>query len=363
VPELATRYVERSRDSIGNDLFAPGKKLRLIHDKDDQRLVQVWSVGPDGDWDGGRQIDSTKLPLDGDVGVEIRVGQSGWRWLADEPLRRSALDGKRLAHYLAARGPKLPKPPLKDDGLSWGPVVDGLQLAVELTPKKDAYFLGEAIDMRFHFRNAADYAIQVGLISCRQDMSIFVHDENGKLLKHGAVERSGTVGTRQQTLKPGETASYPSSGLAFVASGKQPGAGGPGHWVEAVPGTYTVRIVQRFPIGFSSDPREWQGELETGPVTVRVEAQPESVSGSAAKSPWGEAIVYAAAKDFERTGREVRVPSSPVEIEILPSTPEPKTPDSPVPANPPVEPAAEQAKPVDFADAAKKLTDAVGSNA
>ncbi len=274
VPELATRYVERSRDSIGNDLFASGEKLRLIHDKDDQRRVQVWSVGPDGDWDGGRPIDSTKLPLDGDVGVEIRVGQSDWRWLADEPLRHSALEGKRLAHYLAARGPKLPKPELKDDGLTWGPVVDGLQLAVELSPKKDAYLLGEAIAMRFHFRNAADYAIQVGLISCRQDMSVFVHNQKGKLLKHQATWRSGTVGTRQQTLKPGETASYASSGLAFVAPGKQPGAGGVGHWVEATPGVYTVRIAQRFPIGFSSEPHEWRGELETGPVTVHIAEQP-----------------------------------------------------------------------------------------
>ncbi len=285
VPELATRYVERSRDSIGNDLFAPGEKLRLIHDKDDQRLVQVWSVGPDGDWDGGRQIDSTKKPLHGDLGVEIRVGQSDWRWLAAEPLRRSALDGKRLAHYLAARGPKLPKPELKEDGLKWGPVVDGLQLSVELTPKKDAYLLGEAMDMRFHFRNAADYASQVGLISCRQDMSIFVHDEQGKLLKHQASWRSGLVGTRQQTLKPGETASYPSSGLAFVAPGKQPGAGGAGHWVEAAPGTYTVRIAQRFPIGSTNDPRQWHGELETGPVTVRIADHPVDGGAIVADSP------------------------------------------------------------------------------
>ncbi|KKK74048.1 hypothetical protein LCGC14_2887670, partial [marine sediment metagenome] len=278
VPELATRYQEQGRAGIGNDPFAPGKKLRIVPDEDDSRLVQVWSVGPDGDWDGGRQIDSTKKPLDGDVGVEIRVGQTDWHWLADKGIRRH-LEGKRLAHYLAAKGPKLPRPEAKEDGLKWGPVVDGLQLAVELTPKKDAYFLGETIDVRFYFRNAADYAIQVGLaIPWRQDMterSVLIHDEKGKRLKGQGTWMSGLVGTKQKTLKPGETASYNSSNLAFVAPGKRPGTGAVGYWVEAAPGVYTVQFKQHFPIGFSSEPREWQGVMETAPVTVRIAEQPK----------------------------------------------------------------------------------------
>jgi beta-lactamase regulating signal transducer with metallopeptidase domain len=278
IPELASRYQERGRDSIGNDPFAPGKRLRLILDKDDSRRVQVWSVGPDGDWDDGKQIDSTNQPLDGDLGVEIRVGNTDWHWLADETMR-VCLQGERLAHYLAAKGPKLPRPETEDDGLEWGPVVDGLQLAVELSPKKNAYLLGETIDVKFHVRNAVDYAIQVGLaMPWRQDLTdqtVLIHDENGKSLTGKGVWMSGTVGTKQYTLKPGETASYESCDLAFVDPGKEPGGGSVGYWVEAAPGVYTAQFKQHFPIGFHSEPRQWRGELDTASITIRIAEHPK----------------------------------------------------------------------------------------
>ncbi len=290
VPEQATRYQERSRASFGIDLFAPGERLRLILDKDDSRRVQVWSVGPDGDWDGGRQIDSTKRSLDGDLGIEIRVGNSDWHWLADEGMKRH-LKGERLAHYLAAKGPKLPRAERKDDGLKWGPVVDGLQAAVELSPKKNAYLLGESIDVQFHIRNAADYAIQVGLMSGRwQDGSVFIHDAAGKRLKGQGVWMSGTVGIIQHTLKPGETVSRPTASLAFVAPGKRPSASSVGHWVEAAPGVYTVQLAQRFPMGFRGQPREWRGVLETASVTVRIAEQPKFAADGVGEPAWGKAL-------------------------------------------------------------------------
>lgn len=278
IPELASRYQERSRNSIGIDPFASGKKLRLLLDKDDPRRVQVWSVGPDGDWDGGKQIDSTQQPLDGDLGAEIRVGKTDWHWLADASVR-VCLQGERLAHYLAAKGPKLPKPDGKEDGLEWGPVVDGLQLAVELSPKKDAYLLGQTIDVKFHVRNAADYAIQVGVaVPWRQDLTdqtVLIHNQNGESLKGKGVWYSGTVGTKQHTLKPGETVSYESCDLALVDSDKRPGGATVGYWIEAAPGVHTARFTQHFPIGFFSEPREWRGTLQTGEVSIRVAEQPK----------------------------------------------------------------------------------------
>ncbi len=279
VPEMAMRYEPRSRDNIGKDPFAPGKRLRLVLDPRDDRLVQVWSVGPDGDWDGGREIDSTSAePLDGDVGVQILVGNTDWRWLADDTIC-DRLTGKRLAHYLAAKGPKFPQPELKDDGLSWGPVVDGLQLAVELKGGKFVYHLGETIDLRFHIRNAADYAIQVGLtVPMKQglgDRSVFIYDAQGQRLKGDSTWMSGTVGTKQVTLKPGESASYESSDLAFVAAGKRPGVGAVGHWVEAKPGVHVVEFKQGFPTGIGSHPRQWNGALQTAPIVVQIAEQPK----------------------------------------------------------------------------------------
>ena len=148
--------------------------------------------------------------------------------------------GERLANYLAAKGPKLPRPELKDDGLQWGPVVDGLQAAMELSPKKEAYLPGEPIHVRFHIRNAADYAIQVGLMSGTwQDdweRSVFIRDETGKRLEGRGGWHSGIVGIIQHTLKPGETVSHPAATLAIVAPGKEPSSLAVRYSVEAEPG-------------------------------------------------------------------------------------------------------------------------------
>ncbi|MGD9126089.1 MAG: efflux RND transporter permease subunit, partial [Planctomycetia bacterium] len=281
IPDLAKRYEERSRHNIGNDPFAPGKKLHLVPVPNQPKKIRIWSVGPDGDWDGGRRIDSTKKPLDGDIGLECDLSQrggTGGTFLADDTIIQ-CMQGLRLAHYLAAKGKKFPKPELKDDGLAWGPVVDGLQLAVELKPKRDFYYLGETIDVRFHIRNAADYAIQVGLtMHMKQDMgdgSVFIENEEGKRLKSKSVWMSGGVFTKQQVLKPGETATYESSNLAFLAPGKKPGAGAVGCWVEAGPGVYTVRFKQHFTDYFRADARQWNGELETGTVKVRIAKDPK----------------------------------------------------------------------------------------
>ncbi len=284
VPDFATRYQEQGRAGIGNDPFAPGQKLRFVLDEERPRVVQVWSVGPDGKWDGGRQIDSTRQPLDGDLGVEIKVGNTDWHWLADKGMSRY-LEGKRLAHYLASKGPKLPNPELKEDGLKWGPVVDGLQLAVELNPKKDSYQLGQPIDVRFHVRNAVNYVIQVGLaIPLRQDMSqrsVFIYDAEGKRVEGRNRWMSGTVSTKQTTLRPGETAMYQSSDLAFIAPGeKLDPRTQVGCSVEANPGEYRVEFKQHFPIGYGSDPHEWQGVLKTEPVTIRIDNPLQQSDGS-----------------------------------------------------------------------------------
>jgi hypothetical protein len=94
------------------DPFATGDGvLRLTQrmDDPDERWLQVWSVGPDGDWDGGKQIDSSDASLDGDLGAEVRIDKWSFNWLAGETMAIH-LDGKRLSHYLAAQAPKHPGP-------------------------------------------------------------------------------------------------------------------------------------------------------------------------------------------------------------------------------------------------------------
>lgn len=257
----------------GRDPFAPDKPLRLVLKQGRPDLVQVWSVGPDGDWDGGKPIDSQTGTLDGDIGFEMSRDRRKTRWLADGPIER-CLEGTRLAHYLAAKGPKQPKPTFKDDGLTWGPVVDGLQLAAELTPA-GPYTLGQPIKIRFHVRNAAEYPIQIGInVPTRQDMgqdAVIIQDAAGRRLQGHSILYSGMISTQHRTIEPGQSTTYASSGLALVASGtKFNGRDMVGYWVEAEPGRYSVRFRQRFPITSGLEPKDWQGILETGRIDIQV---------------------------------------------------------------------------------------------
>ncbi|MBN2216273.1 MAG: hypothetical protein JW719_02745 [Pirellulales bacterium] len=272
--DVAELYSNRQHpERQGRDPFAPEGPLRLVLKQGRPDLVQVWSVGPDGDWDGGKPIDSRSGTLDGDIGFEMGMDRLKTRWLADGPIER-CLEGTRLAHYLAAKGPKRPKPTFKDDGLAWGPVVDGLQLAAELTPA-GPYTLGQPIKLRFHVRNAAEYPIQIGInVPTRQDMgqdAVIIQDAEGRRLQGHSILYSGMISTQHRTLEPGQSTTYASSGLALVASGtKFNGRDMVGYWVEAEPGRYSVRLRQRFPISSDIEPKDWQGILETGRIDIQV---------------------------------------------------------------------------------------------
>jgi hypothetical protein len=279
IAELYRDHLNRA--DLVADPFAPGAELRITLDPKAPDVVRIWSVGPDGDWDGGCQIDSANTPLDGDLGAEMRLKRPRFRWLADKTFSMH-LQGHRLAHYLAIQGPKLPKPAWKDDGLAWGPEVDGLRAAAELSPKKDAYALGEKIALRFHIRNASDRAITIASDSWLQQAgpdAVIVEDERGQRLRVGHTWYSGMTPTQRETLEPGQTAIFASSGLAFIGPGAEVPGHPVGHRVTAPPGRYTIRFTLRFPDGFSPGPNgiprptDWQGALETATAKLRVEGQ------------------------------------------------------------------------------------------
>jgi len=207
----------------GRDPFSGGP-YRVTTHNGDAPAVRIWSLGPDGDWDGGRPIDSAQKGLDGDIAIEIEPEQ---RWLADETMQ-FYLEGRRLSHYLASLQPPAPPPvfPEEDGEYVWGKVVDGLQAALEIVPKRDTYALGEALEIQFRIRNAGRSTLKIAGDTWRQGDVLTVTDENAKSVTVEGCGYSGWSESKRETLKPGQTAVFKAPGLAFVAPND---ADRPGH--------------------------------------------------------------------------------------------------------------------------------------
>jgi len=262
------------------DPFHDGPYHITIH-SNDVPAVRIWSVGPDGDWDGGRPIDSSKRGLDGDIAIEMSV-KPELRWLADETMQ-FYLEGHRLSHYLASLQPPAPPPvfPEEEGEYAWGEVVDGLQAALEIVPQRDSYALGEALEIQFRIRNAGRRTLKIAGDTWRQGDMLTLTDENGKSVEVGGCWYSGWSESKRETLKPGRTAVFKASGLAFV---KPDDNDRPGHpvakYVECEPGRYTLQFRLKFPdLGGGEldlpQPEDWQGTLTTGAHGVTVESPRE----------------------------------------------------------------------------------------
>ena len=273
ISDLIAGHTKRIWQIDGGDPFAPGEKLRVVQDPDAADTVQFWSVGPDGKWDGGREIDSTQREWVGDIGVKIRPPKRRQTWLADETMA-FYLDGKRLAHYLAAKGVKSEQPELLTGGpVHWGPVVDGLQLGFELPETR--YRLRDSIVLDVHLRNTANYAIPVRVAN----FNLIAETSDGKRV--GRVDTLPLVypslPTDREVLQPGEVSTYSGYVLIFMAdgnpyqdpSGERRRIDGWAH--TATPGDYVIGFKQSFPVFYGSKAHQWTGELVTGMVRVTID--------------------------------------------------------------------------------------------
>jgi 5-hydroxyisourate hydrolase-like protein (transthyretin family) len=162
---------------------------------------------------------------------------------------------------------------------TFGPVTKGLQAAVELDPGSGGFTLGQPIKVRFHIRNASDKSIYLAGGSWRQDSTIKIEDEQGRQVPARYVWSSGETLILRNLLEPGDSTRFHSSGLAFIAegAGDKRVSGPVCNYVEVKPGRYTIRYRLHFPDvsegrpgGPPRNPEDWQGDLETAPVTVDV---------------------------------------------------------------------------------------------
>ncbi len=162
---------------------------------------------------------------------------------------------------------------------TFGPVTKGLQAALELNPGSGGFTLGERIKVRFHIRNASDKSIYLAGGSWRQDSTITIEDERGRQIPVRHVMYTGETLIQRNLLEPGDSALFHSASLAFVAEdADEKRVWHPvGNYVKVKPGRYTVRyrlhfpdVVEGRPGGPPRYPEDWQGDLETAPVTVDV---------------------------------------------------------------------------------------------
>ena len=81
---------------------------------------------------------------------------------------------------------------------------------------------------------------------------------------------TGLSQIQREVLQPGETASFGSCALEFLAEGSTERSEHPvGYTVRVNPGRYSVSFELRFWV-WNAQLMDWQGELETGEVTVQV---------------------------------------------------------------------------------------------
>ena len=155
----ALEGVIRGAQGSGADPFGGGDLRVGVSDG----RVRIFSVGPDGKWDGGKLARSDDPQLLGDLGAESDLNLDlphQIKWLNDAPLAQY-LAGGRAAHVLAKHGPHSAPPPPPDGKVNYGPPVDGLSAALELETSNDEVMAGETICARLFIRNTADYDIQV----------------------------------------------------------------------------------------------------------------------------------------------------------------------------------------------------------
>ena len=159
----------------------------------------------------------------------------------------------------------------------FGPETNGLQAALQLKPGRAGYALGEPIEVLFHIRNVSPKNIFVSGGSWRQEDArhITIQDAQGRTIPVQHIWYSGITPVQRSVLAPGEHAIFRSSGLEFLAddADKKKVVHPVGNYVTVKPGRYTVSYRLRFPDlveGNAPTPYDWQGDLDTAPVTVEI---------------------------------------------------------------------------------------------
>ncbi len=177
--------------------------------------------------------------------------------------------------------------------LHWGEPVDGMRTAIELSPKKDSYAIGEVVGVRLHFENVGDTPFIFFGPDMRTD-KIALRGGSGKVV---AIERGVQAKLEEMkrnewkrfALQPGENIIIENAGVAigesFLEPGYPMGSSFYASVLSAQPGRYGVQSEIQIPwlTGTvpAGSPRNWVGKIQTGVTEINVAPAPPDLSWGA----------------------------------------------------------------------------------
>lgn len=198
-----------------------------------------------------------------------------------EPKKDAGADAEKIDN------PAVDAPhPATQPALAYGPVVDGLQLAVQLDPDLRKIPLNQPVKIKLHFRNAGPIAIKLKNPTYWQPNSdeFLLTDANGKKVQTASMLFSGWDVGRVDDLQPGQSVAIGSNVIAFFPEGfdlsKVPQPVGNYAWVK--PGKYTLKYELRAPTLGNLDTPAWQGRLATAAVPIEIVAAEDAAAKPAA---------------------------------------------------------------------------------
>jgi beta-lactamase regulating signal transducer with metallopeptidase domain/protocatechuate 3,4-dioxygenase beta subunit len=166
--------------------------------------------------------------------------------------------------------------PAPQAGLTYGPVVDGLQLALELQVTDGVVPMGKPIKVKLHFRNAGQFAIKLKNPTLWQPSSdeFVVTDADGKSVQTCSAWFSFWDVGRVDELQPGQSVGIDSHVIAFFP-GSFDHSNVPypvGNYAFVKPGKYALQYKLRCPT-FANEPSGcvvWHDQLATPPLPIKV---------------------------------------------------------------------------------------------
>ncbi|MGA2615986.1 MAG: protein kinase [Thermoguttaceae bacterium] len=206
--------------------------------------------------------------------------------------------------------------------LSFGPVVNGLQAAVELKPASGTFRLGEPIGVVFHIRNRSTNGVYVAGLSWRQNDNLTIEDDQGRKVDVEHILSTGEPAILRAIVQPGDKAVFNSGSLEFLAedANDKEAASPVAYYVKVKPGKFTIRFGLNFPdIKGGPDesyPLDWRGDLETAPVTVDVKAPAAPV---AAQQPSFGPVIERVVNDPQATREKCALNLDSGELTALPA--------------------------------------------
>ena len=192
--------------------------------------------------------------------------------------------GMKFRYKLVQGTGTAPPAPTAKSALVFGPETRGLQAAVEVTP-------GEPFKLRMLVRNVSDRGISIGGAGYRQEDQCLLTDGQGQPVPVTKVTHDIKMGMKGGYYSPGQIAVFESAGLSFQSIDQAPSSAG--YVAQARPGRYAVRFRLRLPgddVPFAAGENAWQGELETGPVTIEVKDPSTQPVTPVADSIWSSVL-------------------------------------------------------------------------